>query len=275
MGNERPIEQIASQPEEERARVEALLPAYAIGACDADDAAFVDDGLTRYPELAHDLEQFQGMTHALLTLMPTAEPPKALSTKLHAAVRSEAARDDGTAAHQAMPTPRVPRRGWLAAAGWRWALGASLLALLLLNSYWLWQNRALQTEQVQLIAQISDQRAAIGLLSDDEVYRTEIFDPEGVGDAKASVIWNEAFPIAILYAEGFPQLEADQTYQIWLIQGEERISGGLFDVDRLGTGTVIMHLPATLDSFSAMGITPEPRGGSSAPTAPPVVRGPI
>lgn len=268
------MDQLGNPTEAERARFEELLPAYAIGACDADEQAFVDDMLETYPALAGQLEHFQGLNHALLTLMPVVAPPAALESRLSGILSAELSSQDADVPGQ-VDAPASPRKSWFASTGWRWTMGAAVTALLLVNVYWLRQNRMLQTEQAQLLTQISDQRAAIGLLSDDMVHRTEVFDPAGTSEAKASVIWNEAFPIAILYAEGFPQLAPDEAYQIWLIEGEERTSGGLFTVDHLGTGTIIMHLPSKLDDFSELGITPEPSGGSPGPTAKPVVRGPI
>ncbi|MEZ4582215.1 MAG: anti-sigma factor [Caldilineaceae bacterium] len=116
-------------------------------------------------------------------------------------------------------------------------------------------NRMLQQQQATLLVQIAEQREAIGLLSDDAVNRTEIFGVVDDGEAKVSVIWNDAFSVAILYAEGLPQLAPDEVYHVWLIDGEERTCGGLFDVDQLARARSSSGLPDRLDRYSAIGIT--------------------
>jgi hypothetical protein len=78
-----------------------------------------------------------------------------------------------------------------------------------------------------------------------------------------------------LYVEHFPQLPPNKVYQVWLLQGETRTSGGTFSVDKEGNGVLFIHSPDAVKAFEAVGITPEPAGGSPGPTAPPIVRGPL
>jgi anti-sigma-K factor RskA len=91
-------------------------------------------------------------------------------------------------------------------------------------------------------------------------------------EAIAQVAWLDAANTAVLRAEGFPPLEEGEAYQLWLIRGDQRTSGGLFTVDEYGCGTLIFHPTESLEDFDGMGITPEPASGSPGPTAPPVVR---
>jgi len=63
-----------------------------------------------------------------------------------------------------------------------------------------------------------------------------------------------------------PVLGADEQYQIWLIEGGVRISGGVFDVNADGYGNLMVSADMPLGEFDAFGITVEPRGGSLQPT---------
>ena len=277
MDEEDVTEESGMQMEETRGRLEALLPAYAIGATDEEETRFVEETLVRFPELTAEVERFRALEPALLALTSPVAPPPGLAGNLHDAVMRERTPVHASAPVTSAPVAREARswRSWFAAPGLRWALGLTIAALLLLNGWWLAQNRMLQQQQATLLVQIAEQREAIGLLSDDAVNRTEIFGVVDDGEAKVSVIWNDAFSVAILYAEGLPQLAPDEVYHVWLIDGEERTCGGLFDVDQLGTGTLIIRLPDRLDRYSAIGITSEAADNTTAPTVPPIVRGPI
>ena len=81
--------------------------------------------------------------------------------------------------------------------------------------------------------------------------------------------------IALLSARDLPPLSQGMAYQLWLRRGEYRISGGVFKVDESGSGMLIFTTTEPIGTFEAMGITPEPEGGSEGPTAPPVVTGAI
>jgi len=63
-----------------------------------------------------------------------------------------------------------------------------------------------------------------------------------------------------------PLLGADEQYQIWLVEGGVRISGGVFDVNADGYGNLMVSADMPLGEFDSFGITVEPRGGSLQPT---------
>jgi len=132
---------------------------------------------------------------------------------------------------------------------------------------------AAQAQAVDLGALLAErtQVLAATIARAGETYDMTPAQPESA--AFATVGWFDAGGIGILQASDFPSLAPDMTYQLWLIKDGQRTSGGLFTVSDTGSGTLIFSPPDTLDAFDGMGITPEPAGGSSAPTAPPVVTG--
>ncbi len=247
------------------------LPALGFGAADAAEAEALAAALAEYPEAAAELAEYAALHRALLYAAPPAQPPARLARRLEQAIAPAPAPDfwarlrRGTVGER-----REPSAGPL-----RWAVGVAMAALLLLNGYLLGENRTLRQEQAAMAAQLERQNLALGLLAADDVVRIDVPAAEDGSSAHASVLWSPDYKVAILYAEGFPVLSADQVYQLWLVQGEERSSGGLFTVSGTGSGTLVFLPEPGLDAFDRLGITPEPAGGSPGPTSPAVVRGPI
>ena len=73
---------------------------------------------------------------------------------------------------------------------------------------------------------------------------------------------------AVLVLWNLPQLEGDQTYQVWLIDANgKRTNGGLFTpVDEQGYTTATIQSPLPIGQFESLGVTVEPGGGSAGPT---------
>jgi Anti-sigma-K factor rskA, C-terminal/Putative zinc-finger len=60
-----------------------------------------------------------------------------------------------------------------------------------------------------------------------------------------------------LEAWGLPPCEDDRYYELWLVEGEERVSAGSFTVGPSGKVDVNMTAPAFASSYPAVGITYE------------------
>jgi hypothetical protein len=286
--------------------IQDLVPALAIGATDAGETAAV---LRRAasPEVADALDVYGSLAELLLFSAPPAAVPPALEARLRAAT-GRPAPAPGTPP-EGQPLPSLPARPTAPAyrrRAWHWppavpvaaaiATAAALL-LLLPNIYWIReigtlraahaalqqqldaqtarfsayvsdQERLLQAQDEQLATQ--DALVAQLVAGESERYTMQAVQPGS--SAVAQVAWLDQENVAILRAEGFPPLQEGQAYQLWLIRGDTRTSGGLFTVDESGAGTYIFRPTQSLDDFDGMGITPEPAGGSPGPTAPPVVR---
>lgn len=278
----------SESPPEPCATVAQLVPAHSIGATDADEATIIHALLTECPDAAAELAQYSELATRLLYCAPLVAPPPALAERLLAATAG------GTTLRSGTPGPTLPHPAAVASpaaarasqppinkpGGRRWSFSyltavAASLILLLLNGAFLVQNRQLQAQQAVLAAELAQQNRALILLSAEEPQEVELFDPAGVTAAQADILWNTSLGIAVLYVRAFPASQPEQAYQIWLNQGNEKTSGGLFRVDDSGMGLLVFPLPQPLDAYDSIGITPEPKTGSPGPTAPPVVRGPI
>lgn len=297
------------QPEQQFS-VEDLVPAFVLGATDADETAAVMRGVAS-ERVSGGLAAYGRLVDRLLYAAPPAAPPPALGARLQAALARDGGAAPGTAAAPVAPgtlvAPLAPPALHAAQAepqrAWHWpqwtaaAAVAATLVLLLLNLYWLREigqlragHAALQEQLRQQSAQFAEQLAAqdrtiaaqqerlgnqdqmlASLVAETgERYAMQPVDPGSA--AVAQVAWLEGSNTAILRAENFPLLEEGKEYQLWLISGDQRTSGGLFTVDDYGCATVVFHPTGSLEDFDGMGITPEPAGGSPGPTAPPVVR---
>ncbi len=234
-----------------------LIPAYSVGAADPFESAFVHRHLADCPEAVAELRDYQALADALLHSAAPRPAPAGLESELVAGV---------TQASAGQRRWRLPSR---------WVAAAAILLLLLSNGYW-WRevDRARDGER-QVAARLDDQNTLLASLSTGSTQHITLppADSAGAGDTAASLIWNPQTQTGVLYARQFPLLAPDMAYQIWLIQGEGRISPGLFHVNPDGMSVFVFTTDAPLDTFDAIGITPEPADGSPGPTAPPVVFG--
>jgi len=271
------LEPSADQPNQDRElchQVLALIPAYALGAADPEEVLLVQKGLARCPEAAAALAGYTGLAEQMLFSAPPVAAPDHLADRLQAALSAQAS---------PAPVRVVPQKRQRSPLNWSWpspALGFAAMALallLLIASNFYWNNRfhELARQQAILQRQWQEQTTLVALLRAGHMQRLELAT---AGDgarpaARAVVMYEPNAPQALLYAEDFPSLAPGQTYQLWLIQGETRTSGGLFQVDAAGYGLLLIDAPQKLGSYDRLGVTPEPAGGSPGPTAPPVVTG--
>jgi anti-sigma-K factor RskA len=263
------------------AEVAALIPAYALGAADPAERALVEANLARCPQAQQLLDEYRDLTDALLFSAPPVEAPPALGTRVQHAI--DPAQQDRPIS---FPQQARPNAHWFArlfsGSGMRRRLGSpaltALLLLLLLGfgGYWTQQLGAMRQQQALLVEQLAQQAEMLVVLGAGNTHRVEL--PPAVATEAAmlaAVVFDPERPEAFLYVDHFPPLSRGTLYQVWLIQADRRVSGGLFPVDEEGSGMLFLEAPEPIGAYNAMEITPEPAAGSSAPTAPPVVHGPL
>jgi anti-sigma-K factor RskA len=231
------------------ASIRELLPAYALGALDADERRLVDSHLPACPDCQAALAEFRAVEQGLLHATPTREPP--------ARIRA------GLIARLAETRPPVPvrRRRWGS-----FAAGLALTVLLALNLLLAGQLRQAQAQQAALAEQLAAGQLALELLSHAGT-RTHAAAGES---ASGSLIVNTTANTAVLSAKGLIELDAQHVYQLWLIPAEgQPVSIGLFQ-PRGQAGAFILPIQPehVLADFAGFGITIEPAAGSPTPTGP-------
>lgn len=85
----------------------------------------------------------------------------------------------------------------------------------------------------------------------------------------ATLHWSTELGAAVLVADGLDKLDADQTYQLWLVRGETPLPAGVFDPD---SGETIAELEGEMHAGDIVAVTVEQAGGSSTglPTSDPI-----
>jgi anti-sigma-K factor RskA len=250
-----------------------LIPAHALGATDSAEVAAVLQLAESDPEAAAELGTYRALAEALLFAVEPQAPPPVLAGRLRAALQEQPVDVPPREAWQV----RLAR--WFAPPTWpAWGVAALAVVLLVVSSVaWGQSMRQLRQEAARVAAMQEEQAALMRLMSSDSL-QTTMVPATTQGDASeawAELRWDPAHDMALLTVGGFPVLGDNQVYQLWFVRGEERASGGLFRVNDNGWARLMVQSPEPLERFDAVGVTPEPVGGSPGPTAPPVVRGPL
>lgn len=231
------------------------IPAYALGALDADEVAALETHLQTCESCRTELAGYRSLSDSLLTAVPPKQPPAALRKRLQSQLPS---------ARKKVARPRF---------NWSWnqlAVGISLIALLSMNTFSIVQMRAVQQQQTQLARQYRTGQTLISMLSYPATQRLPINTQNIVG----SLLVDKDRNIVAMIVWNMPQLQDDKTYQIWLIDPTgDRVSGGTFrpEVGQSYT-TQIVFPQQKLANFIGVGVTVEPAGGSDHPTGAKVLR---
>jgi anti-sigma-K factor RskA len=253
-------------------RLQALLPAYSIGALSEAESREVELLLTRCPDAAADARAYARIARAMHSVAPTQTPPAALRDQVMKEAALASAFMVQSRAPTALPPPK--RAESLQSAtpktrrptGWIAALAAAAAVFLLTNVYWIAQVDSMRRDaeaREALLAQIAAPDARyVDLMSTD-------------GDrAYGRVAWMPGGSAAVLRGEGLPPLPPDRTYQLWLIGANGvPVSAGVFQSDADGEALLIFQPTAPLNEIAAIGISTEPAGGSPAPTTDPMAVG--
>jgi anti-sigma-K factor RskA len=225
------------------------IPAYALGALDAEEAAALESHLRTCESCRDELDAYRATSDHLLMSLPPQNPSSALRRQLQGHLPS------------AQKTGRPRRLTWSLS---RLVMGIAIVLLLALNVFSISQVRALQRQQTQLMNQMQNGQMALEMLSYSNTQTFRI----NTEKARGSLLLDKEYNNAVLILRGLPAIPNNQTYQIWLIApNEDRVSAGLL---RPQTDLPFLAEPiqATQDltNFVGMGMTVEPAGGSDHPT---------
>jgi len=230
------------------------IPAYALGALDARDAAALEAHLQTCTSCRDELVAYRATSDKLLVNLPPQEPSAALRKRIQSRLPG------------AQNSTR-PRWNWSLS---RLAVTIAILLLLALNMLSLSQVRTLQNQQARLMDQIQNGQMALVMLS---YPHTQSF-PIQAENVTGSLLLDREYNNAVLILRGLPAIPENQTYQVWLIAPDgERTSAGLV---RPQTDIPFLSQPVSaaqdLASFVGVGMTIEPAGGSDHPTGSQVFR---
>ena len=229
-----------------------LLPAYALGSLDSEEANRVEEHLSSCLICRNELNAFQTAADQLSLAVPDAVPTSDLKDRLMQ--RVQASRPEPRASVQ------IPSRSWLERLLPVWSLASLLLVVVLAGSnLFLWQR----FNQLEVATSPGGMRAVPLIASDSTSRATGYVLISADGDSGALIV------------DGLPPLGEDQQYQLWLVRDGQRTSGAVFSTDEKNYGGTRIRAPGSLLEYSSVGITIEPSGGSPQPTGPKVLGGPL
>lgn len=234
-----------------------LIPAYALGSLDPDEAAEVQAHLATCESCRAELRAYEDVMADLALSVPQVAPPPELKRQILTAVASPA---------PALSLATSPESWWrrllagLRTPAYAFAAVAAVvvLALLVSNITLLTRVRTLETEVA-----MSGPLQTITLNASDVT-----------PDARAILVLSEDGKRGALIVDDLPPLDDTHEYQLWLITPDgKRDSGAVFSVDAGGYASIMVSNPMPLKDYVAFGVTIEPAGGSPGPTGPNVLKG--
>lgn len=250
---------------QEHSAILELIPAYALGSLDDDEAELVSRHLPSCAICQAELREYEAVADAIPLAVTQVDPSPELKGRL---MRSQQLRELGdqgsladkpsdTAGERAAQTPPVQRAPWWRTAthtvgdwfrgsAWRPVLALIILALLASNVL-LWQ-------ETRKGGNSSSWR------------RVALTGNDAAPDARGIIYISPDGRNGTLVVDGLPALGEEQQYQLWLILDGQRDSGAVFSVNLDGYRGQQIEAPRPLRDYGAFGVTIEPAGGSPAPT---------
>lgn len=232
-----------------------LLAAYALDAVDDLDRRLVERLLAADPEARRELDEHRAVVAAFTV---DSAPPAALRERVLGSIASvpqvaetrRSAEAAGTSGGARPGAARRPRRRWAVVA----VAAAAVVAVAVPTTL------AIQARQEQ--ARLQTQADAVASMLADptaEIVRGEMV---GGGDASALVSGDRV----LFSVTDLPQAGSAEDYQLWLVEGEEMVSAGVFDA-RDGSAALLVDAAGS----AGVAVTLEPAGGSPQPTSDPLV----
>lgn len=129
-------------------------------------------------------------------------------------------------------------------------------------------NAALQED-------LSQAQQVLTLFSSPDAYLVNLPGTETQPEAQAQMIVDPEAQVAVLLVNGMQPLAAGQVYQVLLIRDDGHDTAETFAVGVEGQSALIVHSQAPFDTFTAVGVSIEPEGGSPQRTGDIILLGSI
>ncbi len=265
-----------------------LLPAYALGALDEEEAGFVERHLPDYPDCVAELAALRDDLALLAFVASPVAPPPAVKDALFARLdREQGAARPSSATIIPLPSARPGRFGDRRGARATLAALAAVLIVGLLGWAAIAQAR-LNAERQRLAATVQQNEQLTARVSQLAFVDKLLNDPSAAHPVSGPAVEQYGLPpagyvyidptstIGLMLTYWLPTIAPDQRFQVWLVTPDgARDSGGLFTADARGNAHVIINAPAPFAKYKSIGVTIEPTGGSPGPKGPRVCGGEI
>lgn len=227
-----------------------LLPAYALGSLDRDEANQVEEHLLSCLICRSESAAFDTVAEQLSFAAPAAAPSPELKDRLMQRVQT---------ARPQRPVPvQHSQRPWLERLLPVWSLASlGLIIALAAFNLSLWQR----LNQLEFLTAPGGMRA-IPLSATVDAPGATGFVLVGADGMNGAVV-----------VDGLPPLDENRQYQVWLVRDGKRTSGAIFSTDEENYAGMRIRIAGSLLEYSAVDVTIEPAGGSTQPTGAQVLGG--
>jgi len=251
-------------------KIEELFTFYALGAVTDDERKQVEDYVASDPEARLRLEEMIRTASALPYTSEPQEPPPALKRTLMDRVNADAQK-------RFAPPPASQESGWSRfmnsfRVGQLFPQVVAVLSLFIALAVGAWgismRNELvrLQEQTALLQKEIAAQRVVLAQLASPNSQAFLISGTDHQPQAHGRLLADSQTGSAVLVVSGLNQLEAGKTYEFWLIQGDNPVAAGLFEVNQEGRAVLQVSQAVMPESYDAIGVSIEPEAGSVQPT---------
>jgi anti-sigma-K factor RskA len=252
-------------------QLEELFPFYALGVLSVEEQeaieAYVAQNKSAQMRLSEEMETLDILAASVTPVMPPVE----LKNSLMARVREEKAarvapRLQGQSSVQVTETTSVS--WWQRFLMPAFAL-ATLVALLAIgwNISLQRQVETIMADNVALEQALNEQQDLTNVLTAANRKIVSISLINTAAAPSGQFIFDESKEEGVLLVSGLEPLTDDQTYQFWVADTTQTVSGGVFEINEFGQGLLALDGTAfPLETLDHVGISIEPAGGSDAPT---------
>lgn len=253
-------------------KMEELLTFYALDAVTDAERKQVEAYIASDPEARLRLDEMLRTASALPYASEPLEPPPVLKRKLMDRVNADAEK-------RFAPPPPIRASGWsrflesiLPRAGQLFPQALTVLSLFIALAVGAWglslrnDLKSLQAQMAQLQEEVAGQREVLALLASPNAQTFVVAGTDHQPGSHGKLIADSETGSAVLVVAGLQQLEAEKTYEFWLIKGETPVAAGVFEVNEEGKAILKVSHAVTPGSYDAIGVSVEPEGGSEQPT---------
>jgi anti-sigma-K factor RskA len=248
--------------------IEELLPFYALDALTDEERELVEAYLVRHP-MRQQVEEMIGSASSLPYGVSPVEPSPRAKQVLMKRVTADA---DARARSSKRNQPSLPRENRLMNLFPAFSLGVAAVAIVwvvMLNIQLSQLRNQVASLSNALVAQansLEQINAKLPQTPPSSVVTVSLRGTTSRPQAQGQLIVDPNSSSAVLVIAGLEPLESNRIYQAWLIRDNTPVSAGLLTVDANGQGVLLVNSETTIGSFSALGISIEPEGGSQQPT---------
>jgi anti-sigma-K factor RskA len=223
-----------------------MLPAYALGCLDEDEAELVSEHIARCTKCNGQFLEYRITVDAMAYGAPAVCPPDSLEQKLMQRIQTTA---EIPSVSQPATKHRKLKSLWQSLSpAWAFASLALIVSLSVIN--------LLQWHHTQkLHKEIAVELVVLKMKGTDRA-------PKGDG----TFVISQDRKKGVLVASDLPIPDENQQYQLWMKKNGRQVNGGVFSVTPTGYAVVEIQSKESLSNFRSFEITLEPVGGSPTPS---------